>query len=133
MARRHRGLSRAPQNPARLDHEFHPLPSNERGSRPIKNSCENVPREEIVIAQPQKYVLEQLNHTSGERRIPTRTKLDFVEFWIEVVVIHEQRVFVPIVGYFFIIRSGQQTSEKDVPSCSPVVSQCALNTRMPFG
>jgi hypothetical protein len=64
------------------------------------------PREEIVIAQPQMYVLKQLNHTSGERRIATRTKLDFVGFWIEVVVIHEQRVFVPIVGHFFTIRGG---------------------------
>jgi hypothetical protein len=101
MARRHRGLSRAPRNPVRLDHEFHPFPSNERGSRPIKKGCENFSQEEIVRQQPRQYILEQLDHTSGERRIATRTKLDFVNFWIEVVVIHEQRVFVPIVGHFF--------------------------------
>ena len=87
-------------------------------------------------AQWSEYILEQLNHTSGERRIAMRTKLDFVEFWSEVVIIHEQRIFVPIVGYFLAIKIGIKTQryrEKDLPSCSPVVSQCALNTTMPFG
>ena len=64
------------------------------------------PGKDVVKAQWSEYILEQLNHTSGERRIATRTKLDFVEFWSEVVVIHEQRIFVPIVGYFFTIIKG---------------------------
>jgi len=47
-----------------------------------------------------RYLVEQLEYASGERRISARAKLELVKVRREAEVVHEQGVFVPIVCHF---------------------------------
>jgi hypothetical protein len=44
-----------------------------------------------------RYLLEQVYYLLRKLRIPMRLELDFIEFGVEAKVVHQERIFVPVI------------------------------------